>query len=1352
MRRITLLVTLFAVFLAAGVYAQPRSIGGRRLVIDNGAGTNTYVTSANGLGVSVLPLYAPAACAILDLNSNTSGSAKLGFLGPRVAEVDKINICGGTPPAGMLIYNSTFNYYEFFNGAVWAPIVSGWSLHGNGSTIPPAPSTTPSAVNPGDYFLGTLDAVDFAIVTNSAQRVRIEGDNAATGNTMEILNNGALSTGLKIYANGGMGINVDPASIGIRLDATGTGILFAGSQPTVGIDMSNGATSMGMNISMPAFATAGINLTGPDFSNSINITNTLGNGVNVSSILGNGVNVAHTGANGVNITSTTGVGVNINSTSANGIVANGVGGGTGVTVTGYSTSITTDDDGSFGNGVGADAQTFNMGSGNMTMNTTSDVIVNLAAGGSDLILNGIDQPALVFPMDNLLYLSPGNVVDQTPNGVNFVTGSGTFLTIPLWTPTGFQLGNSYLSQSSNVAGGTLTSSERTIINSTVAGNMLTVNSFNAASTAIKVNGPAAIGVDVDPTTIGVMVDATSVGYQGVVTPAAVVNGTGILMNVNTNSAGPVGFNITANNAGGVGFSQGGILVATNTGTGSTRGLDVSATGQVVGAGGVDGAIVQGTNTGAGLTRGVVAAGTSSGNGAVVGVQGTGTSNGTNTAHGGLFQGTAAANNSFGIQATGSGAVAGASSWGGLFSANGTGLGSFGVGSVASNGVANNIAFDGTATGNGSIGVRINPNANAGVQITDVSANAPSTGLIINRTVATVQSNGIDINNSGAGTITTGINVRNTGGGTIPTGLNILNATMGANITSTGGTSLQANQNIISTGGFGRFANGVATNTAAPNPVGNQVTWFNGNNGTLTTLALTAARTWSLPDETGVLDAYDPLNNNGFVYFQPEVPQPALNSGSWGDNNLIWMRGLGTTPNGVVIDMSTNPATVNNSTGFEASVIGPAANLQGAVLDARTTTNGNATGLNVFAESPAGGTPIAVLAQANAAGGAGIARGGFFSAFGGTSFNIGVAGVAQSATVGTNVGADVFAQNATTENLAANFVSSGSPNSNRGLQINATGVGSVGIDILANHRMGMRIVNTDIAGASTSIFIDKTTGGTQANGIDINNASLIPGSTITNGMMVRTANNGAITNGYRANGPITGFLVDNNSSTSTGFSSDLTVNTGFNSEASTGTGFQATNISGGTGFSADVNGGGNGVNVTVGGSATGKGVVSTNTSTGTGSKAGVFVGNNGATGATNVAMQIERGELTMGRRQPGAGAAGGGGINYSGVGGDGGVNNGPSGIVELPVGFGIAGTFNEFAGNFTINNQYASPNSIILCTVLDQSVAGPNGYTFSVNIVARNAGNFVVNVGRHSNAAAPATPVIRVGYMIVNPDR
>ena len=71
-------------------------------------------------------------------------------------------------------------------------------------------------------------------------------DGIAAGNHLTITNFDAASTAVKINANGGIGVDIDPASTGIMIDATATGIDFVGSSPTVGIDVQ--ATTTGVNI------------------------------------------------------------------------------------------------------------------------------------------------------------------------------------------------------------------------------------------------------------------------------------------------------------------------------------------------------------------------------------------------------------------------------------------------------------------------------------------------------------------------------------------------------------------------------------------------------------------------------------------------------------------------------------------------------------------------------------------------------------------------------------------------------------------------------------------------------------------------------------------------------------------------------------------------------------------------------------------------------------------------------------------------------------------------------------------------------------------------------------------------
>ncbi len=111
----------------------------------------------------------------------------------------------------------------------------------------------------------------------------------------------------------------------------------------------------------------------------------------------------------------------------------------GIDVVNTNNSIRTSGVNIFGDLVGNDATTINIsGTGNLT-------------------LNGIASTALAFPLANVLYINNLNQVRLTPAGVNMVSGSGTLNTVPLWTPTGSQLGNSILTQPngfSMIVGGT----------------------------------------------------------------------------------------------------------------------------------------------------------------------------------------------------------------------------------------------------------------------------------------------------------------------------------------------------------------------------------------------------------------------------------------------------------------------------------------------------------------------------------------------------------------------------------------------------------------------------------------------------------------------------------------------------------------------------------------------------------------------------------------------------------------------------------------------------------------------------------------------------------------------------------
>ncbi|PHS05813.1 MAG: hypothetical protein COA88_11675 [Kordia sp.] len=108
----------------------------------------------------------PDPSSILDITDTNRG-----FLTPRMTEAQRDAI--SSPATGLLIYqlDSTPGFY-YYDGTVWTPISSGggqaWELTGNVGT---SPSTN---------LLGTTDAQDFVLGTNSTEVMRV-GSNANVG-------------------------------------------------------------------------------------------------------------------------------------------------------------------------------------------------------------------------------------------------------------------------------------------------------------------------------------------------------------------------------------------------------------------------------------------------------------------------------------------------------------------------------------------------------------------------------------------------------------------------------------------------------------------------------------------------------------------------------------------------------------------------------------------------------------------------------------------------------------------------------------------------------------------------------------------------------------------------------------------------------------------------------------------------------------------------------------------------------------------------------------------------------------------------------------------------------------------
>ncbi|MEP7233974.1 MAG: hypothetical protein ABI778_01640 [Ignavibacteriota bacterium] len=175
MRRIPFFLVAVAMLLALANIssAQDRTFGARRFLLDDGTNTPAglvYMTDNNGsLGVdnsgTVTGTF-PSTCAIMDLSSISKG-----FLPPRMTGAQEAAICGGTPPFGLLVYNTSSNTLDLYSPSGWAPILGGMSWLLGGNLILPGGG----GLGPGQSFIGTNDAADFVIATGGTERARVIG-------------------------------------------------------------------------------------------------------------------------------------------------------------------------------------------------------------------------------------------------------------------------------------------------------------------------------------------------------------------------------------------------------------------------------------------------------------------------------------------------------------------------------------------------------------------------------------------------------------------------------------------------------------------------------------------------------------------------------------------------------------------------------------------------------------------------------------------------------------------------------------------------------------------------------------------------------------------------------------------------------------------------------------------------------------------------------------------------------------------------------------------------------------------------------------------------------------------------
>jgi hypothetical protein len=154
--------------------------------------------------------------------------------------------------------------------------------------------------------------------------------------------------------------------------------------------------------------------------------------------------------------------------------------------------------------------------------------------------------------------------------------------------------------------------------------------------------------------------------------------------------------------------------------------------------------------------------------------------------------------------------------------------------------------------------------------------------------------------------------------------------------------------------------------------------------------------------------------------------------------------------------------------------------------------------------------------------------------------------------------------------------------------------------------------------------------------------------------------------------------------------------------------------------------------------------------------------NSTAGQTNVALQINGGEFTMGRttENPSKGSNGtaaAAGTAYS--------QQGPSGTITLTMGSDlspsspVAGVFQDL-GTMTINNRYITASSIILVNVVDKVDGGgspsPKNCMYKVDVESRAAGSCVIRLGMMpfvtDASSFQGSDGIRIAYAVVNPGK
>jgi len=165
---------------------------------------NNQILNASGLSVGTATV---GTSSIVDIASTTSG-----LLIPRMTTVQRDAI--GTPATGLMVYNTTDNAFNFYNGTVWTAIGGGGATTLAGLTD--VNTATPTA---GNFLVG--DGVDFESIAMSgdvlmtgAGVVSIQA-NAVQVADVDFINTATATAGNVLVADG-----VDYESVAMSGDAS----------------------------------------------------------------------------------------------------------------------------------------------------------------------------------------------------------------------------------------------------------------------------------------------------------------------------------------------------------------------------------------------------------------------------------------------------------------------------------------------------------------------------------------------------------------------------------------------------------------------------------------------------------------------------------------------------------------------------------------------------------------------------------------------------------------------------------------------------------------------------------------------------------------------------------------------------------------------------------------------------------------------------------------------------------------------------------------------------------------------------------------------------------------------------